>query len=235
LHFWSGYYCLVDQEGVTTDLSQTIAISDVISIVSDLGNNVPDKSWMLYLLELFNKQNIPVELNLICSFNDDGKFHAIFGGSNKYEFKIKPIVGHSYLRQIIMESSKQRIGYHLKDENSGQTDSIFFDVDKNSFDFSISKHFTGLEWHNRIGNMPYPVRYEVQISNLAYGINDNSEDLESLVYFPYNKLFPDNEGFAKDYPVSLYNFETRNGFITYRIGPGRYDKGMVNKFFKSNL
>ncbi len=234
MHFWSGYYCLDDREDGVSDLSKYMAISDVITVVSDLGNKIPDKSWMLYLLELFNKQHIPVELNLICSFNDDGKFHAIFEGENKYEFKIKPTVGNSYLRQIIMEPSKQRIGYHLKDEISGQTDSFFFDIDENSFDFSISKHFTGLEWHNRVGNTPYPVRYEVEISNLAYGINDNA-DLESLAYFPYNQLLPDNGGFAKEYPVSFHNFETRNGFIAYRIGSGKYHMGIVNKFFKSHL
>ena len=234
MHFWSGYYCLDDREDGVSDLSKYMAISDVITIVSDLGNKIPDKSWMLYLLELFNKQHIPVELNLICSFNDDGKFHAIFEGENKYEFKIKPTVGNSYLRQIIMEPSKQRIGYHIKDEISGQTDSFFFDMDENSFDFSISKHFTGLEWHNRVGNTPYPVRYEVEISNLAYGINDN-DDLESLAYFPYNQLLSDNGGFAKEYPVSFHNFETRNGFITYRIGSGKHHMGIVNKFFKSHL
>jgi hypothetical protein len=27
---------------------------------------------MLYLLEIFTRQNIPAELNLICSFNNDG-------------------------------------------------------------------------------------------------------------------------------------------------------------------
>ena len=234
MHFWSGYYCIDDRAGGVSDLSKYMAISDVITVVSDLGNKIPDKSWMLYLLELFNKQHIPVELNLICSFNDDGKFHAIFEGENKYEFKIKPTIGNSYLRQIIMEPSKQRIGYHLKDEISGQTDSFFFDIDENSFDFSISKHFTGLEWHNRVGNTPYPVRYEVEISNLAYGINDHT-DLESLAYFPYNQLLSDSGGFAKEYPVSFHNFEIRNGFITYRIGSGKHHMGIVNKFFKSYL
>lgn len=232
MHFWSGYYCLVDREGVISELSHTVAISDVITIVSDLGNNVPDKSWMLYLLELFNMRHIPVELNLICSFKDDGKFHAIFEGANKYEFKIKPVVGHSYLRQITMEPSKQRIAFHLRDENSSLADSFFFNVDEKSFDFSISRHFTGLEWHNRIENTPYPIRYEVEISNLAYGINDN-DDLESIAYFPYNRLLSDNGGFAKEYPVSFHNFETRNGFITYRIGSGKHDIGIINKFFKS--
>lgn len=209
-----------------------IAISDTIKLVSDLENKIPDKSWMLYLLELFNKQHIAVELNLICSFNDDGKFHAIFDGANRYEFKIKPTVGHSYLRQIIMEPPKHRIGFYLMDEISGQTDSFFFDVDANSFDFSISKHFTGLEWHNKTGYTPYQIRYEVEISNLAYGIHDNSSDLQSVAYYPYNQLVPDDGGLAKDYPVSFHNFETRNGFITYKIGSGKHNMGIVNKFFK---
>jgi len=225
---------VLDKDGYISELSQAVTISDVITVVSDLGNNIPDKSWMLYLLELFNKQHIPAELNLICSFNDDGKFHAIFEGVNKYEFKIKPTIGHSYLRQIILEPSKQRIAYHLRDENSSQTDSFFFDVDENSFDFSISKHFTGLEWHNRVGNTPYPIRYEVEISNLAYGMHD-SADLESLAYFPYNGLTSDNEGFAKEYPASFHNFEVRNGFITYKIGTGKHDTGIVSKFFQSHI
>lgn len=235
MHFWSGYYCLVDREDGTTELPKTVAISDAIKIVSDLGNKIPDKSWMLYLLELFTKQHIPVELNLICSFNDDGKFHAIFDGVNRYEFKIKPTVGHSYLRQIIMEPPKQRIGYRLMDEISGQVDSFFFDIDVNSFDLSISKHFTGLEWHNKTGNAPYQIRYEVEITNLAYGIHDDSSDLQSLTYFPYNQLMPDDGGLAREYPVSFHNFETRNGFITYKIGQGRHHMGIINKFFKPHL
>ena len=214
----------------TTDLLPSVAISDVIKISSDLGSKIPDKSWMLYLLELFNNRHVPVELNLICSFNDDGRFHAIFAGANRYEFKIKPTIGHSYLRQIIMEPSKQRISYHLKDENSSHTDSFFFAVNENSFDFSISKHFTGLEWHNRIENTPYPIRYEVEISNLAYGIRDDSSDLHSVAYFPYNQLLPNVDGLAREYPVSFYDFETKNRFITYKIGSGKHHVGIINKF-----
>ncbi len=234
MHFWSGYYCLVDRED-TTEIPKSVAISDVIKIISDLENKIPDKSWMLYLLELFNKQHITIELNLICSFNDDGKFHAIFDGANRYEFKIKPMVGHSYLRQITMEPSKHRIGYRLMDEISGQTDTFFFDVDANSFDFSISKHFTGLEWHNKMGDVPYQIRYKVEISNLAYGIHDDSSDLQSVAYFPYNQLLPDDGGFAREYPISFHDFQTRNGFITYKIGSGKHNMGIINKFFRSNL
>ena len=214
---------------------QVTAVSDVITIVSDLGNQIPDKSWMLYLLELFNAQQIPVELNLICSFNDNGKFHAIFGGVNQYEFKIKPIVGHSYLRQIIMIPTEQRISYHLKDETSGETDSFTLQQNTDLFDFTMTRNFTGLEWHNRVGNIPYPIRYEVEISHLAYGINDNHSDVQSLAYFPFNQLTSDEDGLSKEYPVSLDNFTIKNGFITYRIGHGKHKSGIINKFLKPYL
>ena len=102
--------------------SQCSAISDVMILIEDMGNQIPDKSWMLYL-EIFNKQNIPAEFNLICSFNinNDGKFDAIFNGINWYQFKqISPVVGHSYLRQIIMNSQKRVISYILEDRNTKQ-------------------------------------------------------------------------------------------------------------------
>jgi hypothetical protein len=59
--------------------------------VKDLGNNVPDKSWMLYLLELFdsgatnNNNHSPIELNLICQFNEYDNFWAIFAGVCSYK------------------------------------------------------------------------------------------------------------------------------------------------------
>lgn len=52
-----------------------------------MGNQIPDTSWMLYLLEIFNKQNILAEFNLISSFNNDGKFDAIFNGINLYQWQ----------------------------------------------------------------------------------------------------------------------------------------------------
>ena len=204
--------------------NQVTSISDVITIVSDLGNHIPDKSWMLYLLEAFNSQQIPIELNLICSFNDDGKFHAIFGGVNRYEFKVKPLVNHSYLRQIIMEPAKHRVLYHLNDNTTGETDSFVLQIDDNSFDFSIVQHFTGLEWHNRVGSTPYPVRFEAEISHLSYGINDDPSDVLSLIYFPYNQLIKNQKGLARVYPVSHHSYEINDGYITYKIGSGEHDR-----------
>lgn len=218
MHFWLGYLLAVKN----TLPFPPLAISDTIKIISDLGNKIPDKSWMLYLLELFNKQRVPVELNLICSFNDDGKFHAIFEGRNRYEFKIKPMIGHSYQRQIIMDPSRQRIEYRLLDEVTSQIDTFFFDTRGSMFDFSFLDHFTGLEWHNRIGNEPYQIRYEVEISNLSYGKPDELIDSHSVKYLPYNQLFPNDDGnVTGKYPVSFNNFQTRNGYITYRINSGK--------------
>lgn len=218
MHFWSGAYCYVQQNNKMFFPDQVKSVSDVITLVSDLGNKIPDKSWMLYLLEAFNSQRVPVELDLICSFNDDGKFHAIFGGINQYEFKVKPVVGHSYLRQITMEPTKRGISYHLKDDATGETDSFFLQMSDNLFDFSIVQHFTGLEWHNRIGNAPYPARFEAEISYLSYDTGGNSSGLQSLAYLPYNQLIQNQEGLAKEYPVSFHGFGIKNGFITYRIG-----------------
>ena len=102
--FLIGSFCYVRDLGKFVFPQGVASISDVITLTADLGNKIPDKSWMLYLLEIFNLQNIAVELNLICSFNDNGKFHAIFNGVNQYEFKeITPILGHSFLRQIILK------------------------------------------------------------------------------------------------------------------------------------
>ena len=107
-----------------------IAVSDIITLIEDLGNQTPDKSWMLYLLELFNSQNIAIELNLICQFDNQNYFEAIFNGVNRFRFKeVLPIPGHSYLRQIVMNSQKERISYLLEDQNTKQTER--FDLPSN--------------------------------------------------------------------------------------------------------
>jgi hypothetical protein len=116
MHFWVGSFCSVINKNNNWRFvapREVIAVSDIMTLIEDVGNQIPDESWMLYLLEIFNKQNILAELDLICSFNNDGKFDAIFNGVNGYQFKqITPFVGHSYLRQIIMNSQKQSISYY---------------------------------------------------------------------------------------------------------------------------
>jgi hypothetical protein len=111
LHFWVGSFCCILDDNYKPAFPKgVIAVSDIITLIEDMGNQIPDKSWMLYLLEIFNKQNIPAELNLICQFDKQDYFEAIFNGVNRYRFKeVLPILGHSYLRQIIMNSQKQSI------------------------------------------------------------------------------------------------------------------------------
>jgi len=107
-HFWIGSFCrcysaVVGVRKDSTELyfpSEVVGASDIIRIRKDLGNNIPDKSWMLYLLELFDSgatddNYSPIELNLICQFNEYDNFWAIFEGINRYKFtKVIPIIGH---------------------------------------------------------------------------------------------------------------------------------------------
>jgi hypothetical protein len=81
LHFWVGSFCgVLDGAGNNKPAfpRRVIAAADVIALIEDMGNQIPDKSWMLYLLELFNNQNIAIELNLICQFDNQDYFEAIF-------------------------------------------------------------------------------------------------------------------------------------------------------------
>ena len=61
-----------------------MAISDILTVFEDMGNQIP---WMLYLLEIFSREDVPAELNLICQFDNQNYFEAIFGGVNRYRFK----------------------------------------------------------------------------------------------------------------------------------------------------
>ena len=222
---------------------RAIAVTDVIALIEDMGNQIPEKSWMLYLLELFNKQqNIAIELNLICQFDNQNYFEAIFNGVNRYRFKeVLPILGHSYLRQIIMNSQKECISYLLEDRNTKQIER--FDLRLNIgrellFAFEVSNHFTGIEWWNKIGNFPYQIRYHVQISQLMYGILDNNKNdpsgSESIFYVPYNALIPTSEGSNLRYPISFYNPRIESGCICYNIKLGNCESGMRYVSFAKN-
>jgi hypothetical protein len=230
MHFWVGSFCgiLDDTNGKSAFPRGVVAVSDIITLIEDLGNQIPDKSWMLYLLELFNTQNIPAELNLICSFNNDGKFDAIFNGVNQYQFKqISPVVGHLYTRQIIMNSQKEYISYLLEDQNTRQTER--FDLPLNigqEFALEGQNHFTGIEWWNKTGNFPYPIRYHVEISQLMYGLSDNPSDSESMIYGPYNALIPNSEGSNIQYPISFHNLRIESTCICYGVKSGNCKDGM---------
>src|SRR6476659_2877711 len=123
-HFWAGSRCnIYDKANGDRFPEGVLGVSDVITLTADLGNRIPDKSWMLYLFELFTdkKRNVPLELDLICQFDNQDYFEAIFGGHNQYRFKeVLPQVGHSYKREIHMKPQNPLVMYHLIDLTTGQ-------------------------------------------------------------------------------------------------------------------
>ncbi len=120
--------------------------------------------------------------NLICQFNEYDNFWAIFAGVNRYKFtKVVPIVGHSYLREIILHKHDYSIEYRLTDLNGNNAiEQFVFQLNKSesrSMSFQGSNHFTGVEWWNKDGNSPFPIRYKIEFSNLRYaqGLTEASE------------------------------------------------------------
>jgi hypothetical protein len=236
-HFWIGSFCRCNSKGRYYFPRGTVAASDIITLVNNLGNRIPDKSWMLYLLEIFNSQNIACELNLICQFDDQDYFEAIFQGRNQYRFKeVLPFVGHSYQRQIILNQAKSVISYILSDTTANHTELFEFRVnndsnnsEKSRFDFEALNQFTGIEWWNKVGSLPYPIRYHVEISQLLYGLNDvGDSDPNSILFRPYDVLIPNSEGAAVEYPISLANCKIKedDGCISYDIFDGISRKGL---------
>jgi hypothetical protein len=228
-HFWIGSFCRCNSKGRYYFPSGTVAASDIITLVNDLGNRIPDKSWMLYLLEIFNSQNIACELNLICQFDDQDYFEAIFQGRNQYRFKqVLPFVGHSYQRQIILNQTKSVVSYILTDKTSNHTE--LFELQVNTrFHFEALNQFTGIEWWNRVGSLPYPIRYHAEISQLLYGLKDvRYSDPNSILFRPYDALIPNSEGAAMDYPISFANCKIKkdDGCISYDIFDGICKKGL---------
>jgi hypothetical protein len=230
-HFWVGSLCLwapAARNGRPPSYpSGVTAVSDTLTIVEDIGNHIPDKSWMLYLLELFDKDTeAPVELNLICQFNSRDNFWAIFRGINRYKFaSVLPAVGHSYMREIIMQREKKSIEYSLTDLSTEQKETFSLDVSSDKgFSYEGGSHFTGIEWWNKAdgGNCPFPVRYRVKVSSLCFGQKGTPP-----VYSPYNVLVPNRDGVSGvEYPVSFENPSVRDKSIRYAVAPGKTAAGI---------
>ena len=228
MHYWVGSFCRIldKKQGNPLFPGGVTAISDIIKIVADLGNQIPDKSWMLYLLELFNIRNIPIELNLICQFDNQDYFEAIFQGINRYRFKkVLPVVGHSYLRIIMMYNKNRLIRYSLTDQANADTEIFDFPLDRMNFEFIGGNQFTGIEWWNKAGNFPYSIRYNVEVSQLMFGFSDKS-DTESITFVPHNSLIPNNDNSGEAYPVSFRNVMLKDGCVCYSVEPGNCNNGI---------
>jgi hypothetical protein len=193
---------------------------------------------MLYLLELFDNSSArnPIELNLICQFNNRDNFWAIFAGINRYKFtKVMPIVGHTYLRKILMPRDKNLIEYQITDLNEGTNEQFDFQCNPSErkvalTSFQTSNIFTGLEWWNKTGSSPFPIRYEVEVSNLMYGQhsqlrNNGGGDTTSgmdISYNPFNGLIPNQDGYAQEYPVAFakVSLDDASDICKYAISKG---------------
>lgn len=217
MHYWYG--CIDNPNSdYPYDLKKFRVLRDNIKLIKDHGNQIPDKSWMLYLLEIFNTRKQPVELNLICQYDNQNYFEAIFRGRNQYRFKkVVPVVGGSYQREIWFKESESIIQYILRDLVTDSEEAFDFLVDKEQFVYQFSQCFTGAEWWNRIRNCPFPIRYEVFVSNLMYGYNDDLRDTNSMIYFPIGNIFENNDGNFGFYPVNIEGMDRINGCICYTL------------------
>ncbi len=253
-HFWAGSSCLVlGPENVYP--GNVTAISDILTIKADLGNQIPDKSWMIYMLEVFIDRNfaqangirsVPLELDLFCQFDGKVDFIAVFNGHNQYKFKsISPEIGHSYYREILLKDGDRTVLYKLRDLNTGESES--FNLGANNMNgtvddkkkkelievikevkFQPHKQFTGIEWWNKAANVPYPVRYHVEFSMLKYALyDDSSQELEKLNLKPYTLLVEDVDSLGKHYPVTFGNLREMDGCICYEVNSGVTNTGMT--------
>jgi hypothetical protein len=204
-------------------------LTDNLKILQEYKNNIPDKSWMLYLLEIFNPQQIAVELNLICQFDNQNYFEAIFNGINRYRFaKVLPEPGYIYLRQIRFNEPKSSIEYFLKNIDTDIEESYTLHLNSDSaFLFRFYTCFTGLEWWNKIESKPYPIKYKIEISNLMYGLNDNPDDSNSIIFFPVDSFSSNKDsGHWSSYPIDFNYNGIKNGCLCYDVGSGSCVKGL---------
>jgi hypothetical protein len=89
--------------------------------------------------------------------------------------------------------------------------------------FQGLNQFTGIEWLNKKENSPFPIRYEIEFSNLRYAQEsikvapefDKEKNIEHVIFKPYDALVPNKDGFAKEYPVSFDCANIKDGCICY--------------------
>lgn len=217
MHYWYG--CIdTPNSDYPDEIDQFRVLVDNIKLIKDLGNFIPDKSWILYLLEIFNVQKQPAELNLICQFDNQNYFEAIFRGTNQYRFrKVIPEVGGSYRREIRFKEDESIIQYCLQDLNTKTVEIYDLIVDKRTFVYQFSQCFTGVEWWNKMRNLPYQLRFEVFVSNLMYGYNDDALDPNSMTFFPIGNIFENKDGNPVSYPITIEGMDRIDGCICYSI------------------
>jgi hypothetical protein len=81
---------------------------------------------------------------------------------------VLPVVGHSYLREIILYKYDNSIEYHVMDLNdSNATERFLFklnEAESKNMSFQGLNEFTGIEWWNKYGNLLF--QYDIKLNFL---------------------------------------------------------------------
>jgi hypothetical protein len=150
---------------------------------------------------------------------------------------VLPTVGHSYLREIILHKYDNSIEYRVMDLNDGNATERFLfqlnEAESKNMTFQGLNQFTGIEWWNKDGNSPFPIRYEIEFSNLRYAQElvevpefDKEKNIERVIFKPYNALVPNKDGYAKEYPVSFDCANIKDGCVCYSVTNGSCRTGL---------
>lgn len=99
--------------------------------------------------------------------------------------------------------------------------------------FQGVNEFTGIEWWNKYGNSSFPIRYKIEFSNLRYAQEsvevqelDKEENIEHVIFKPYDALVPNKDGYAKEYPVSFDCASIKDSCVCYTVTNGSCRTGL---------
>ncbi len=184
---------------------------------------------------------VPLELDLICQYDNANYFEALFGGVNQFRFTKIPKVGIAYSREIILDPRNRLITYRLTNlkrisesfqlgvrnvnGNVSQLEKDELVKMMTEMIFLGSQGFTGIEWRNIMENRPFPIRFGVEISMLTYA-QKYSADMKRLEYRPYNLLVPATDKSGKQYPISFANSRRLNNCICFEVSKGNTTLGL---------
>jgi hypothetical protein len=93
------------------------------------------------------------------------------------------------------------------------------------FDYVGANQFTGIEWWNKMGNFPYSIKYNVEVTQLMFGFLDK-DDPESITFVPHNSLIPNNDSSGTSYPISFQNVMLRDSCVCYSVESGNCITGI---------
>jgi hypothetical protein len=107
------------------------------------------------------------------------------------------------------------------------------ETESKNISFRGLNQFTGIEWWNKDGNSPFPIRYEIEFSNLRCvqesvevpGL-DKEKNIERMTFKAYDALVPDKDSYAKEYPVSFDCANIKDGCICYTVTNGSCRTGL---------